>query len=369
MFITTKKSLSLIVREAQELSKNRFSAYKDTAFIKDSYLYTTDFDTALSAPFVSGVCGQISVTALRNAVRSLSTTGDVHVSVSGGGIVLSQGLLSLRVAVEPGQGPEEETKALLQTVGDSVSVPLETLLKVRYAVSDDSLKRSLQGVFVDTGDGALASSNGHRLAVVSDPLLVSSVYKKPNVGNNRGVIISPELLGSAHRLRKDGAKVRVFEEKTLLDSDTMTIVSKNVEMWFPDYRALLLEKSPGMSFFSLQTSKENMAALKAASKHSNMLRPLNLSPKEGGLSLTVREVPLPDTTAQPAMLFSSFLHGVSFGDKELPDIGVYASYLIEALEQFPPNKEVLLTWEDGHSPIHLYSSDDPSQAVVMPISR
>ncbi|MCQ2106258.1 MAG: DNA polymerase III subunit beta [Fibrobacter sp.] len=107
--------------------------------------------------------------------------------------------------------------------------------KTAFAVSSDSTRQNLNGVFLEAVDGkvSMVATDGHRMGRAS--------IEQEGANLDGGVIILPKVLQQILRLAKNDEQieVRTTETHILFSTGNTQIISKLYEGPYPNYRAVI----------------------------------------------------------------------------------------------------------------------------------
>ena len=107
--------------------------------------------------------------------------------------------------------------------------------KTAFAVSNDSTRQNLNGVFLEAVDGkvSMVATDGHRMGR-------AKIYQE-GAGLANGVIVLPKVLQQILRIAKsdDQIEVRTTETHILFSTGSTQIISKLYEGPYPNYNAVI----------------------------------------------------------------------------------------------------------------------------------
>jgi DNA polymerase-3 subunit beta len=140
------------------------------------------------------------------------------------------------------QFPKFDSKALSTT---SAATMREMIERTLFSVSTDETRYSLNGVFVEQGDGGsvrMVATDGHRLAFEEKPV--------GSFGLTKGVILPRKGLSELKKLLEsgsDGAVSLGFKENMgLVTKDKIELFMRLIDGDFPDYTKVIPKGNPNI---------------------------------------------------------------------------------------------------------------------------
>lgn len=127
--------------------------------------------------------------------------------------------------------PEVEGKSLTLAASELAFL----VEKTAFAVSTDSTRQNLNGVYIESNDGkiSMVATDGHRMGHAS--------VDKEGANQESGIIVLPKVLQLVLRLAKNEDPVEICQSEThvLFRIGQTQIISKLIEGPYPNYRAVM----------------------------------------------------------------------------------------------------------------------------------
>ncbi len=208
---------------------------------------------------------------------------------------------------------------------------------VQFAISDESTRYYLCGVYLHTADGALraVATDGHRL----------SKHVGADCPEFTGIILPAKTVAL---LPKGNVRVSFSETKVRIQTTETTIVSKIIDGTFPDYERVIPasnEKVVTADRASLLAATERVAVVS-----SERARAVKLTAGDGKITLSVEDKAIEDVDATVS---------------EPIEIGFNAAYLSEVLRTVSGD-EVRFAMEPS-APAVVTGDDESLTIVLMPM--
>lgn len=199
--------------------------------------------------------------------------------------------------------------------------------KTLFAVSTDTTRMALNGVFVEVRDSKLyaVATDGHRLG--------RAFLESETASLQRGIIIPPKAL--QHVLRAVGndatIEIRISDTHILFNADNVHVVSKLIEGPYPKYESVI----PLRFERTMQANRaEFQEIVKRISAFANSrTRQVRLSMDGGSVEISASD---PNTGSESRESFA-----ITHEGEGLFNIGFNGQYLAEVLNMCP-SEEVIL---------------------------
>lgn len=279
---------------------------------------------------------------LAAVIRSLPT-GDVNVEGTAKRLVVSSGSIEFKLAVlDVDTYPTPQELDATTTPIDAAAL-VRSLAAVQYAVSRDTTRYTLCGVFLSTVDGkaTLVGTDGHRLAKTEVPWTGAEVH---------GVILPSKAVGIVRNIleRPEGPVAMGIKDRAVVfNVDGQVLTLRLIDGSFPDWKAIVPTDKPACTW---------TVSRKALGEALRRLAIFGLQLKidvKAGVMITA-DPDLGDAKEQ--------IPGVI--DGEFSFVGVNAGYLREVLAASPTD-EVVVELRSDLDPVLIRSGE--ALALVMPM--
>jgi DNA polymerase-3 subunit beta len=303
-----------------------------------------DIEIAASAPADVGSTGSTTVPAktLLDIVRKFPDGAEVRLSLEGDALVVKAGRSRFQLpTLSADNFPDIQTG----TFGEPFTTDLAELAgQVAFAISDDSARYYLNGVYLHTVNGRLraVATDGHRLARADGDAVAPTLA---------GVIVPKKTVAL---LPPGPVQVEVSDTKIRVTAGAVTLVSKLIEGVFPDYDRV--------------TPKNNdkLATVDRASLLAAVDRVSIVASERGGKAVKV--------SASPGLLTLDVANaeGGSASEDVAADsehefvIGYNAGYLADILRAIGGGT-ARFAWNDPASPTVVTGDNDNLLMVCMPM--
>jgi DNA polymerase-3 subunit beta len=250
------------------------------------------------------------------------------------------------------QFPKIEAKGLSTTPGSTIREMIERTI---FAVSTDETRYSLNGVFIEEGDGGkirMVATDGHRLSFDEKSL--------GSVGLNKGVILPRKGLSELKKLLENGADGAVSlgfrENMGLAVTDRVELFMRLIDGDFPDYAKVVPKDNPNVAKVG---HEELLQALRRVSiLSSERYKGIKMEFDQSRISLSANNPDLGEAVEEI---------GAEYDGKPIT-IGFNARYMIDALSVLGSEGEIDIELKDELSPsIIRKPGNDGYLYVLMPM--
>lgn len=211
-----------------------------------------------------------------------------------------------------------------------------------FSVSNDETKFNLTGIFVkfDSGKLSFASTDGHRLSVMSKSLNfdLGDKFKMGFILPKKGIIELNKIIESNEKLIKIGVTDNLFN---YVDENT-TFVMRMIDGDFPDYKRVIPEKTNNYSTIEV---KKFIDVLKRVSVLSNE--------KTKGVKINISNNKLTISSSNPDFGDAKEELDVIYNGDDIT-IGFNARYIVDILNIIEEEK------------INFYIKDNISPGMIVP---
>lgn len=235
----------------------------------------------------------------------------------------------------------------------------ELIRKTAFAISTDEMRRSLNGVFLETIPGpegavvSMVATDGHRLAMMK-----MAVTEKDVLVLDKGVIVPRKGLGEIRRLLEDeGGEVLlgIRQGVLILKTDHTLLRVSLIDGEYPDYRRVL----PTEKGIELKVEKEKLLhALRRMSVIS--------SERYNGVVITVSEGRIVLNSTNPDVGEANDEIDVSYQGEER-SVGYNVTYLTDAIEVVDEESIELEIGEGMKPGVVRGAGNDDYLCIVMPL--
>lgn len=249
--------------------------------------------------------------------------------------------------------PEYSEESLIEFKG---SLLKEMIRKTSFAVSPDETRKGISGLLLEVEDGrsTMVGTDGHRLALISRPLLKSNA---PSEGKTP-YLLPKKILSELLKFMEDDDSVYSFSVKEnhfAFIQGKQVIVSRAIDGKFPNYQQVI----PSGNDVKVPVNKENLLhALKRvallADEQSKMVR---FEIRENSLTLVSDSTELGTATEEVVVDYK--------GEEVL--IGLNARYVMEILSVIDEDEVTLNLKDKDHSCLITVKEDKDFLSLVMPM--
>jgi DNA polymerase-3 subunit beta len=324
----------------------------------------TDLDMLVEVETDCAAFGEVATTVasdrLASAVETLRA-GRVEVAMDGPVLLITQGSSRRRLnTLAYDDFPQIK-------VGDTIAkfeIEAGTLLSILNAtalsMSTEETRYYLNGVFFHTPDGTggrvlrAASTDGHRLAIVSMPL-PSGAEATPDI------IVARKSVREMRRLLdgvdgKSRIPIEISNTKMVVRIGAVRLVAKLIDGTFPDYSRTV--PTANKMILTVHSTEWARCMRAAAAMTSERTRGVRLEMSEAGCQ-AIGQSPEVGNAVEP-------IDG-EFGPGDLI-IGVNSRYALDIAATFGEAATLKLAFADPAAPILITSDDRPAiKAVLMPM--
>jgi len=225
--------------------------------------------------------------------------------------------------------------------------------KTIYAVSQDELRKNLNGVYIEPIDNniRMVGTDGHRLVYVDKKGTIGGLGKKGPLVSRKGILEIKKIIEEGEK----EAQLALTEKSLLMKGETVSFFTRLVEGEFPEYGAIIPKegkKKITVKRNELLTSLRRVAVI------------------AGGKSPAVKV-----SLAKGVIRISSINPEVGEAQDEVPAeyegedlaLGINARYLIEPLSVLEED-DILIELSDESSPLLLRKKEGKDYiSVIMPM--
>lgn len=246
------------------------------------------------------------------------------------------------------QFPRIEGKSLSTTPGQAVREMIERTI---FAVSTDETRYSLNGVFIEEGEGKvrMVATDGHRLAYEERPM--------GSLGLTKGVILPRKGLSELKRLLEsgdDGVVALGFRENMgLVIKDRVELFMRLIDGDFPDYTKVIPKGNPNIARVA---HDELLQALRrVAILSSERYKGIKMEFENNKVSVSANNPDLGEAVEELEVEYSG----------KTITIGFNARYLIDALNVLGGEGDVHIELKDELSPSIIRKSGNEGYLYVL----
>ncbi len=255
-----------------------------------------------------------------------------------------------------GQGAKAAArKPLKAELGIAADVLKKMITRTIFAVSPDETRYNLSGVYIESpgvGMARMVATDGHRLSMVEREV--------PGFTMEGGAIMPRKGLAELRKLLDLGgdAGVTLTLESQLgwIKRGATELSMRLVEGEFPDYQGVV----PKESKYMIKVSRDSLqAAIKRAKIFS--------SERYHGVKLALADGGVTISSTTPELGEASETIDADFKGEEF-SVGFNSAYLLDALNELPPESDVIMGLSDEVSPgAFTTPADSGYKYVVMPM--
>lgn len=225
--------------------------------------------------------------------------------------------------------------------------------KTIYAVSQDEVRKNLNGVYIEGVDKSLrmVATDGHRLVYVDARGAISGLGKKGPLISRKGIMEVKKILDEGEK----EVKLALTQNSLLLRGERVAFFTRLVEGEFPDYRMVVPKEG-----------KKKITANRADLLTSLRRAAVIMGGKSPAVKITVSKGLIQFSSTNPEIGEARDEVSVDYeGDKM--EIGMNARYLIEPLSVLT-EETILIEMTDEASPLLLRKKESKDYiAVIMPM--
>lgn len=234
--------------------------------------------------------------------------------------------------------------------GDALHDVIE---KTIFAVSQDEVRKNLNGVYVEAFDGniRMVATDGHRLVYADSKGTITGMGKK-------GPLISRKGLMEMKKIIEEGEKqigLSLTPTALLLKGDKVSFFTRLLEGEFPDYKMVIPKEG-----------KQKVCAQRNDLLTSLRRVSVIMGGKSPAVMLSLKKGVMQFSSVNPEIGEAKDEVAVDYGGEDM-DIGMNARYFIEPLSVIK-DEEVLLEMTDESSPVVVRKKSGKDYiSVIMPL--
>jgi DNA polymerase-3 subunit beta len=221
-----------------------------------------------------------------------------------------------------------------------------------FAVSTDETRYSLNGVFLEQGEGGkvrMVSTDGHRLAFEEQSLGA--------LGLSKGVILPRKGLGELRKLMENGDEGEISigfkENMALVSKDKVELFMRLIDGDFPDYTKVIPQGNQNLAKID---HNELLQALRRVSiLSSERYKGVKLEFSENNVSISANNPDLGEAVEE----IEAEYNGAPIS------IGFNARYILDVLGVLGTDGEIELEMKDELSPSIIRKSANPGYLYVL----
>lgn len=236
-----------------------------------------------------------------------------------------------------------------------VSIPRNLIHRVVAMVSKEETKQALTGInfSLNAGKIILSATDGHTLSSVNQAL-------DGNINPYPWDVTIPSQAFVA--LSKNGGKVKILDhdEYVVVKYDNFCSIHKKFESPYPDLSKPLEDRNEFSCLVNRKHLLDACKRIQTFAKQSRNVARIIFTREEINLTLEVNEISgLKETIP--------LLEQSNLPENSPVFIGGNISYIIKLLNSMGDDEKVKITFNDGLSPLHLYSVVKNQHCLLMPI--
>ena len=249
------------------------------------------------------------------------------------------------------QFPIFDAKQLSSTPAATIRGMIERTI---FAVSTDETRYSLNGVFVEQGEGRvrMVATDGHRLAFDEREL--------GSFGLSKGVILPRKGLAELRKLLENNdagvVSIGFLENMALVTKDKVELFMRLIDGDFPDYRKVIPKGNPNVA--KIEHDELLQALRRVSILSSERYKGIKIDFSAGTVSLSANNPDLGEAVEEI---------DAEYKGKPI-SIGFNARYLLDVLSVLSGDEDINIELKDELSPsIVRKSGDDGYLYVLMPM--
>jgi DNA polymerase-3 subunit beta len=221
-----------------------------------------------------------------------------------------------------------------------------------FAVSTDETRYSLNGVFMEEGEGGkvrMVSTDGHRLAFEEQSL--------GSLGLSKGVILPRKGLGELKKLLESGndgvVSIGFKENMVLVSKDKVELFMRLIDGDFPDYTKVIPQGNPNLVRVD---HGELLQALRRVSiLSSERYKGIKLDFSENNVSISANNPDLGEAVEEVEAEYKGAAISIGFN----------ARYILDVLGVLGGNGEINIELKDELSPSIIRETGSPGYLYVL----
>ncbi len=250
------------------------------------------------------------------------------------------------------QFPKFDSKDLSTTLSSTIRGMIERTI---FSVSTDETRYSLNGVFMEQGDGAkvrMVATDGHRLAFDEREL--------GSLGLSKGVILPRKGLAELKKVLESGDEgivgIGFRENMVLVKKNNVELFMRLIDGDFPDYKKVIPQGNPNVA--KIEHGELLQALRRVSILSSERYKGIKMDFSQGKISLSASNPDLGEAIEEIDAEYKS---------KPL-SIGFNARYLLDVLAVLNGDGEIEIELKDELSPsIVRKVGDEGYLYVLMPM--
>ena len=221
-----------------------------------------------------------------------------------------------------------------------------------FAVSTDETRYSLNGVFLEQGEGGkvrMVSTDGHRLAFEEQSLGV--------LGLSKGVILPRKGLGELRKLMENGDEGEISigfkENMALVSRDKVELFMRLIDGDFPDYTKVIPQGNPNLA--KIDHSELLQALRRVSILSSERYKGVKLEFSDNSVSISANNPDLGEAVEEVEAEYNGAPISIGFN----------ARYILDVLGVLGSDGEIELEMKDELSPSIIRKSANPGYLYVL----